>query len=914
MADELSRAWPVHKLADFLAAVSDCHDEHAALVAAVEQAAETFDADIAAVVSGGDVQASTGLRMTPDVAATMVDATTGSRVIGVRGMGDRATIAVQFDDRHLVLARRLSKAFSAEEEAFLRSVGRVMSLSLQTLRLLESLRNREESIGAVIRSALDCIVSIDTDGRIIEWNPAAEQTFGYTRAEAVGAPMSDLIVPEHLRAAHAAGLARYLKTKQGPVIDRRIEITAIRRDGTEFPVELTVTAVPGEPPTFTAYLRDISERLAASERIQETSRRMAALIENLNEAVLVEDEDRLVAVANVRFAREFADDAPPDTLVGTDCASVVRRASALMCDPQAFLARTDDIYRAGLPVFGEEIAFADGRVFERDHIPIMAGEQATGRLWVFREVTARIESERQLEEARDNALAASRLKSSFLATMSHEIRTPMNGVVGLVDLLLESPLNPDQRDLVRMLDQSSDHLLDVIDDILDFSRIEAGELRLENVPFVPAMTVRDVVELFTPRARAAGLELRQSIAPELEGRFVSDPARIRQVLQNLVGNAIKFTPEGGVDVRAAFEPASLDGQVMLRVSVADTGIGIPAEVASGLFEPFVQADASTSRLYGGSGLGLSICQRLVALLGGEIFVASEPGAGSTFGFRIPLVPAGTGPEPPALQSHRVCDEHTPATVLVVEDNRVNQVVVRRQLDQLGMIAVTVDSAVQAIELLGAGSDFDVVLMDCQMPGMDGFAATHAIRELEPPAQAQIPIVAMTANALKEDRDACIAAGMNDYLAKPVRLDDLKRTLDRWVAATRTAAASPSPETAPDDDAPPIVDRALLAGLVEDLGGDPAVIGEFAGIFLRELPSRRDALIAALAGDDRRQLRERAHALRSPSRALGLARLDHVCERIERAALNGDIDAARALEGELLAASRLTESALHEFVA
>lgn len=909
MNDRFATAWPAQKLTDFLAGVNASQDEQAALAAAAELAADGLDAEIGLVSQRESLLAIFGMRADAPAVVELVRGQDGTTVT-VPALGPVVVAATPLDDgRELVVARRADDPFNSADLSLLRSMGRVLSMALTSLRRLVSARLHEANTQAVIRSALDCIISIDAAGVVTEWNHAAEATFGYTRDEAIGSEMAELIVPERLRDAHRAGLARFLQTGEGPVIDTRIEISAIRRDGIEIPVELGITVVPSDRPSFTAYLRDISDRVAAAQRIQATTERLSALVENLNAAVLVENEDRTIGLVNARYCEVFECPVSPDQLIGLSCAEAASRSAHMLVDSDGFRTRTDEIFAAGEPVFNEMVHFLDGRVFERDHIPISVTDEKFGRLWVYRDITSRIESERELQTARDDALTASRLKSSFLATMSHEIRTPMNGVVGLVELLAASPLDSDQQDLIRMLNHSADHLMGVIDDILDFSRIESGELRLEQIPFVPALTIGDVVELFRPKAAGSGITLNKSISTDLDDTFLSDPGRIRQIVQNLVGNAIKFTREGSVDVTAVLEITDPSGFVWLRVSVADTGIGIPDDVAKRLFEPFVQADASTNRLFGGSGLGLSICQRLAEMLGGAISVTSAPGSGSTFTLRLPLERAKEDHAAPAPRSATTSSDVV-GCVLLVEDNPVNQAVVERQLRQLGHTVVIVGGGRDAVDYLAGDGPVDVVLMDCQMPGMDGFAATRAVRALGT-ERAQIPIIAMTANALSEDRTACLAAGMDDYLAKPTRSEDLQKALARWILvdpAQRSGTSARTPIKAVS-----VIDRSVMDGLVSDLGGDRSVLVEFIQIFLGELPGRLAAVHAELAGDDRLALRERAHALRSPSRALGLAQLDGVCDAIERSALNGNIAGARSHAAELDDAAAATAQALERIV-
>ena len=911
METDFTSSWAVQKLADFLAGINTSDDEREVFATAAEMAADALDAELGAIESGGMFVACFGAGNGSDARDRLVDALDHGSNFELDGVGlcVLATSTLDGLDGRLVLARRSSEPFSSGELVLLRSMARALSMAITSLRLLNSTREHERRFSAVIRSSLDCIISMGMDELITEWNPAAEATFGYSRAEAMGRRMDQLIIPERLRVAHRAGMKRLAATGEGAILDNRIEVPALRKDGTEFPAELAVTVVHGNEPRITAYLRDISERQAATAHLTETTQRLSALVDSLNAAVVVETEERMVGLVNTRFCEIFQCSRTPDDLAGESCAAAAEQAVMVLKHPHEFIARTEEIFNAGKPVFDDVVEFSDGRTFERDHIPIIAEGRTQGRLWVYRDVTARIAFEKDLAEARDNALAASRLKSSFLATMSHEIRTPMNGVVGLVDLLSGSPLNPQQQELVRMLDHSAEHLIGVIDDILDFSRIEAGELKVESIPFTPSVAINDVVQLFVHRAKKNDIELNVAIAPELSEPFMSDPGRLRQILQNLIGNALKFTHAGSVNVQALVRTDPDGRGQKLHLSVSDTGIGIPPEICERLFDPFVQADASTARLYGGSGLGLSICHRLTDLMGGSIGVTSTPGSGSTFTVVLPLATvdaaaraASTADAQPGVAG----EADVPGLILVVEDNPVNQAVVEMQLERLGHEVVVANGGQAALDELTTGKPYDVVLMDCQMPGMDGFTATGHIREIDG-TMATIPVVAMTANALREDREACLAAGMNDYLAKPVRADDLKLMLDRWIAKSRAARGV---ETTPTSDPTiPVVDFNVLNQLVEDLGGDKSVLGEFTGIFLRELPKRLEAIQLQLPADDRHAMRERAHALRSPSRALGLARLDDVCERMERAALNGSLDEARSLERALLIAAEASVAEL-----
>jgi PAS domain S-box-containing protein len=564
-------------------------------------------------------------------------------------------------------------------------------------RLLESLgaresalRDSEARLRATLDSALDAAISIDAAGRVIDFNPAAEAIFGWPREEILGHLMSDFIVPERHRSAHQNGLTRFVETREKRILNKRIEITALRRDGSEFPVELTITAIRqnGED-VFTAYLRDITERLLTTEE----------------------------------------------------------------------LAR------------------------HRDHLADLV-----------------ISRTLELAEAKDAAEAANRAKSVFLANMSHELRTPMNGIMGMTDLALRRATDPKQIDQLTKSMGAAQHLLSIINDILDISRIEADRMTLEEKSFSLREMIDEVLRMQEAVANAKGLQLSQEIAPALPELLVGDAMRIKQILLNFVGNAIKFSEKGQIVVRAG-AVEEVERSVLLRIEVSDQGIGITAEQQSRLFHAFTQGDDSSTRKYGGSGLGLIISKRLAHLMGGDVGVVSEAGVGSTFWMTILLKRVAEGDQPvvspdtPSAGEVAVCISPREALVkgfsgvrvLVAEDDPLNQEVAVCLLEAAGLLADVVNDGAAAIERVVHGSSYGLILMDMQMPVMGGLEATRAIRLL--PGMATIPIVAMTANAFDDDRERCLAAGMSEHIGKPVDPEAFHSTLLHWLEKARVSGSA-----------------------------------------------------------------------------------------------------------------------------
>ena len=416
------------------------------------------------------------------------------------------------------------------------------------------------------------------------------------------------------------------------------------------------------------------------------------------------------------------------------------------------------------------------------HLRQASEESESLNLELIAENERRKATEGELVQARDAAEAASRAKDEFLANMSHEIRTPMNGILGMLQLLQDTKMDGAQSDYVKTAYSSAEALLGILNDILDFSKIAAHKLLLEDIPFSLRTLVEDLVTLLSGQAQAKNVVLVAEIDAKLPEVLLGDPTRMRQVLTNFMTNAIKFTHQGEVRVRVQCLSA-FASRVMLRIEVRDTGIGISEEKQKDLFQSFTQADGSTTRKYGGTGLGLAIVRQLVLMMGGKIGVASEAGQGSVFWCELDFPVAAMGTQTEAQkESMPQVEGALQGRILLVEDNKVNQMVASKMLAAMGLTVDLAENGEKALAALAA-KRYDLVLMDCQMPVLDGYEATRAFRGQEPQGDKRLPIIAMTANAMAGDRQKCLEAGMDDYLAKPVKKDQLRTLLGQWLATS-----------------------------------------------------------------------------------------------------------------------------------
>jgi PAS domain S-box-containing protein len=899
-------------------------------------------------------------------------------------------------------------------------------------RAERSIQESEQKFRDLFDEAPVAYHELDLENRITRVNTTELAMLGYTAEEMIGRSVWSFIVED---------MPEEIMLREGSQARLEYQCTFRRKDGRKVAVlmrQKLITDARGAICGRRATLQDITALKRTESELRDAEEKYRSIFENAIEGIFQSTAEGSYLSVNPALATMFGYNSPDELM-----SSVTHIARQLYVLPNR---RAE--FAALIQERGGAVSDFESEVYRKDGSRIWISERCRavrdndGKLLYYEgtaeDITARREAAQAIKTARDTAVESARLKSEFLANMSHEIRTPMNGIIGMSDLLLDTDLTPKQRDFTQTIASSADSLLTIINDILDFSKIEAGMLSFDEIDFQLPAVVEGAVEVLAPRAAAKKIEIASLVYNGVPSGLRGDPGRLRQVLTNLIGNAVKFTEKGEVVVRANCQEES-ETHVIIRFTITDTGIGIDPEAQSRLFQAFMQADGSTTRRFGGTGLGLAICRQLVQRMGGDIGVTSQPGKGSTFWFtarfaRLAEKTPSVVPRKARLQGLRVLivDDHetnrtvlqhlfhswgmhvleavdgkealalmradaargktldlaildmqmpgmdglelsrtikkdpklagtrlvmltsvdrhddpdalresgvdgylikpvkqtplfeclstvmsadletgeiqaslttlekpapapTAATgvagmklsLLLAEDNPVNQKVAVYQLQKLGFFPDVVENGRLALEALQR-KKYDVVLMDCQMPELDGYAATRELRRNEKDGQ-HVWIIAMTANSLEGDREKCLAAGMDDYLSKPVKPENLAAALGRFAGSAPNAPQAAPP--APPENVADAVDLSILASFREMDGVGEDLLGSLITTFLENTPLVLGEARAALARTSAPQLERAAHTLKGSCSNFGAERMRTACQKLEHAARGGSLDKA-----------------------
>ncbi len=624
----------------------------------------------------------------------------------------------------------------------------------------------KELFQTVFNKTAAAITVTDKNEKIVAWNPFAEKLLAMDKKDLFNKPVKDLYPAKEWQRIRGLRLRQ-----KGTISD--IETLIHKKDGSPLEVHLSISILKdldGNIMGSIGIIRDITSQKMAERKIKEDENKIRVILDNSAAAITLTDEEERIVSWN-RYTEHLLGMKKDDLYL--------RPVKTLYPDEEWSKIRSEKIRKMGSKHHLEtKVVDKKGNIIPVDlSINVLrdSNNKIVGSVGILQDITEQKRFQEVLVQAKLSAEEANSAKSLFLANMSHEVRTPMNAIMGMIDLTLDTNLEKEQKENLLVAKDAADNLLGLLNDILDLSRVEAGKISLENIEFHLPNVVRSVVKGLSVIAHKKSLNLVANIHPKVPELVLGDPVRLRQILVNLINNAIKFTHKGDiiVEVQEA-QPKDSEGKVSLLFSVSDQGIGIPKDKHETIFEIFTQADSSTSRRFGGTGLGLAICKRLVEMMDGRIWVESVEGKGSTFNFLIKSQavisqkPSGVflGQEAGPVSEERLKEQLKNLKILLADDNLVNQKITSRMLEKEGCMVEAVVNGKEVVEKLH-NKDFDVVLMDAQMPVLDGFEATKIIRDNERSTGKHIPIIALTARAMHDDRQKCIDAGMDGYVAKPI---------------------------------------------------------------------------------------------------------------------------------------------------
>ena len=654
----------------------------------------------------------------------------------------------------------------------------------ERLEYENKLKISEDKYRALIENALDIIYQINEDTQIVFINTLAITISEYSMEELLSKKFIDLMRDDYKESA-----IKFYKSKAflDEPIQSYFEFPLITKSGKEIWISQKVQSIfeDNKIVGFQGFARDITlekklelERLNTENELKETALRLKSLIENLNKGILVEDEDGKILAVNDVFCKLFKINIKPNELIGLEVDSLNEVINLSVNNVDDYRNRLKEILDYKTIIIDEEIELNSGVVLERDYKPIFVQNLYKGHLWTYKDVTSKKMVEKELLKAKEDAEASSLAKEQFLSTMSHEIRTPMNAVIGITQLLINNEPKKEQLEYLTAIKYSADNLLGLINNILDFSKIESGNIGIENVDFDLHYLMQKVQNIFKFQADEKGIKLMVYLDHAVNKYLKGDTVRLNQIITNLVGNALKFTEFGNIEILIY---NSLTRKNNIVFEVRDTGIGIEKDKLSKIFEKFTQANSDTTRKYGGTGLGLTITKLLVELLGGTISVESKVDVGTKF---IVELPFEYGSEELVLKTNlkvmEMAGKLSGKKVLLVEDNKLNQLIAKEFMKQWGLEVVTAENGVEAISVLDSGQEFDLVLMDLQMPLMDGFTTTEYIRKNYQGKFLNMPIIALSAATSMEVKSKIVQVGMNDFISKPFESQSLFTKISEYI--------------------------------------------------------------------------------------------------------------------------------------